>query len=174
MRKHFSDCQGTTIIEMLVYLVISLVILNMGMVTFLRTGRIAAAASQGLLYTQSEQRFAEDCTRILRSANTVVERLDTFETDASQVIVKTSDGYSAIGMPGGVLAIWEITQEGDTYGIGRMRTFPSSYATMAFIYDAGPPNTRCVTVRLTPKGDPADERKMRDIVVALRAGSNGI
>ncbi|MDZ4861184.1 MAG: hypothetical protein SGI88_19605 [Candidatus Hydrogenedentes bacterium] len=170
--RRFAERSGFTIMEMLAYIVISGIVLNMCMIAFLRTGRIASAGSERLLHAQAAERFATDFARAVHSAQAVLPVAGSFETGAEQLILKSEEGYTGIGMANGKFAIWDIVQEGETYTVGRIRSYPVAYVSAQFQFDtASPAAARRVTLRMSPAKAP-DESRVRVLIATLRAGSD--
>jgi len=170
-RAHYQEDSGITIPEILMYVALSVIVLNLCAVTFIQTSRLSASATQHAMQQQTLAQFSRDVTRAVHSASRVLDRAGDTETNDQQVVLDTPDGIEVIGMAGSSPAIWGLAQEGQTWRLTRVKRYAVGAREMRIVLDS--PNisdARRITVHLTgpPRKDPEDTANNRVIVAALR------
>ena len=170
-RARYTDSSGITMPEILMYVALSVVVLNLCAVTFVQTSRLSAAATQRAMQQQTLAQFSRDAARAVHSASQVLERAGETLTNDRQVVLNTPDGVAVIGMAGPSPAIWGLAQEGETWRLTRVKRYAVGAREMRIELDSSDfSEARRVTVRLTgpPRKDPEDTANNRAIVAALR------
>ena len=170
-RARYNEDLGITMPEILMYVALSVVVLNLCTVTFIQTSRLSAAATQRAMHQQTLAQFSRDLTSAVHSASRVLDRAGDTVTNERQVVLDTPDGIVVIGLAGSSPAIWGLAQEGDTWRLTRVKRYAVGSHEIRIALDS--PNTsesRRVTVHLTgpPRKDAEDTANNRVIVAALR------
>lgn len=164
------DRQGFTLWEMLVYCVISAAILNICVVTFIQTSRVASLSTERAMRQQAYAQFTRDFTRTVRSASRVLPGIGATVTNESQVVLDTPEGPVIIGMVGDKPAIWGVEPSGDAWRVRRITSYPIAVSLRFELDSTSTDAARRVTVRVMgpPRKDPEDVSNLRVLVAALR------
>lgn len=165
-----SGRRGFTLWEMLVYCVISAAIINICVVTFIQTSRVASLSTERAMRQQAYAQFARDFSRTVRSASRVLSSIGETVTNKSQVALDTPEGPVVIGMVGDKPAIWRVERSGDAWRVRNVTLYPIA-ATVRFELDSTSTDAaRRVTARVAgpPRKDPEDVSNLRVLVAALR------
>ncbi|MCC6154633.1 MAG: hypothetical protein IT367_12780 [Candidatus Hydrogenedentes bacterium] len=171
MKRRIAEARGMTLPETLVYVALSVVVLNLCTVTFIQSSRFSTAATQRALHQQSLAQFSSDLTRAVHSASRVLERAGDTVTNDRQVVLDTPDGVVVIGTAGESIAIWGLAQEGDAWRLTRVKRYAARARAMQIEFDtSNAGEARRLTFRITgpPRKEPDDTANNRAIVAALR------
>ncbi|NUM56294.1 MAG: hypothetical protein HUU46_21865 [Candidatus Hydrogenedentes bacterium] len=167
-RTNGSD--GFTLWEMLVFATISVIMLNLCVVTFIQTTRVASLATDRAMRQQAFAQFSRDFSRTVRHASRVLPAAGETSTGGAQVVLDTPDGPVVVGMAGGKPAIWELVLDNGVWRVGRATAYPID-ATVRFKFDSMPvESARRVTMHVTgaPRKAPEDKTNLRVLVAAFR------
>lgn len=157
--------------EILMYVALSVIVLNLCAVTFIQTSRLSAAATQRAVQQQNLSQFSRDVTRTVHSASQVLELAGDTVTNDRQVVLETPDGIAVIGVAGSTPAIWGLAQEGEIWRLTKVNRYSVGAREMRIVLDSqNLAEARCVIVHLTGpmRKDPEDTANNRVIVATLR------
>lgn len=167
----YSESSGITMPEILMYVALSVVVLNLCTVTFVQTSRLSAAASQRAVQQQALSQFSRDVTSTVHNASRVLDRAGGAMTNDRQVVLETPEGIAVIGTAGTSPAIWRLAQEGDAWRLTHVKRYSVGACEMSVALNSqDTAAARRVTFYLAgpPRKNPEDKANDRVIVAALR------
>ena len=161
---------GATLIEMLAYIVIMGIVLNICGTTFVQTTRLASLTTTYAMRQQAEGAFAEDFVRAVHGASRVLPNAGAAVTREDQVVLDAPDGPIVVGVAGKFPAIWKLECENGVWRVRSIRSYPFT-ARLRFEFDtAEPAAARRVKLHLDgpPRKDADDAANPRVLVAAFR------
>ena len=153
--------EGMTLIEMLVYVAILGVILNVCLVLFINSTRLSLIGMQGLERFNGTERIRAEFTETVRRSDSVVAAVGAYRTSEEVVIVRLSKNHSDDAKT--QYAVWGrigkedafarlvLSEEENNLSIERFTPYALEMDGISFAYDQTPvEKARLVTLTISP------------------------
>ncbi len=165
-----SETAGTTLLEMIAYVFILGIVINLCAQVFLSSSRLAAVGGGAIERIETLDGMERDFRETVRECNGVVTDVAGFACDEKQAVLRLPDGerFVVFGAPEGVQRLCKrtIRVKDGAWDLERAETYPIDLSAIRFSYSgAGPASSRSVTLHVTAAGRSRDNRAGKDVTV---------
>ena len=173
-RKRFTgglrETAGTTLLEMIAYLFVLGIVINLCAQVFLSSSRLAAVGGAAVERIETLDGMQRDFRETVRECNGIVADVAGFASNENQAVLRMPDGerFVVFGAPEGVqrLSKRTIRVKDGVWDLERAETYPIDLSAFRFSYSgAGPEPSRSVTLHATAAGRARDNRAGKEVTV---------
>jgi len=166
-----SENAGMTLLEMLGYIFVLAIVVNICLQVFLSSSRLATVGGSAVDRIENLAALQNDFRTSVRECVGVAGDVAGFASNENQAVLRTPDGerYVVFGALEGQQRLSKRTirvKEG-AGDLERVETYPVDLSAVRFTYSGEKPDTsRCVTLHVTAAGRVKDNRAGKDVTVA--------